>query len=82
MGVRVQQIEDELKNLHVDKDMYNLWKENEVTRMFLLEMEKKYLDVTLSTSPGGSIESIAIFEICRKSESETLEDVLSWEPEF
>jgi len=82
MSVRVQQIEEELKNLHVSKDMYELWLENEVTRKFMLEMERAFLDVALSDSAGGSIEKIAIFEICRKSEKGVYEKVLEWEPDF
>lgn len=82
MNVRAQQIEDELMNLHVDKGMYDLWKENEVTRQFFLWLESQYIDVAMASSPGGTIESIAIFEIARKHESETFKRILEWEPEF
>lgn len=84
MGVRDQQIEDELKNINVTKDSYELWLQNEVTRMFLLKMEQDYLENTERTILGAhqTIEQIAIGEIVRSANVTILESVLDWSPDF
>lgn len=82
MNSRDQQIADELRNISVTKDAYELWLQNDVTRMFLLEAEKEFLSTAIQPCTLGSIEQIAISEIKRSSECSIWEQVLDWSPDF
>lgn len=82
MNVRDQQIADELRNINVTKDAYELWLQNDVTRMFRLQMEQEYLDVTRQTIFEPTIERIAMAEITRSANATALESVLDWSPDF
>lgn len=82
MESRDQQIEDEIKNISVTKDAYDLWLQNDVTRMFRLMMEREYLEVTQQTLIGSTIEQIAINEITRSANATALQSVLEWTPDF
>lgn len=82
MNVRDQQIADELRNINITKDAYELWLQNDVTRMFRLQMEQEYLDVTRQTIFETTIERIAMAEITRSANATALESVLDWSPDF
>lgn len=82
MNVRDQQIVDELRNINVTKDAYELWLQNDVTRMFRLQMEQEYLEVTRQTTFESTIERIAMAEITRSANATALESVLNWSPDF
>lgn len=82
MNVRDQQIADELRNINVTKDAYELWLQNDVTRMFRLQLEQEYLDVTRQTTCEATIERIAMAEITRSANATVLESVLDWSPDF
>lgn len=82
MNVRDQQIADELRNINVTKDAYELWLQNDVTRMFRLQMEQEYLEVTRQVTCESTIERIAMAEITRSANANALESVLDWSPDF
>lgn len=85
MNARDQQIADELRNINVTKDAYELWLQNDVTRMFRLQMECEYLDLTLRTINkfgSSTMEQIAMAELVRSANVECLESVLDWSPDF
>lgn len=82
MNARDQQIADELRNINVTKDAYELWLQNDVTRMFRLQMEQEYLDVTRQVTCESTIERIAMYEIARSANATALESVLDWSPDF
>lgn len=80
MNKRLDEIEKELINISVTKDQFAIWKDNDVTRRFLLEIEKDLLETQAQTIISSSIESIAINEIKRSEHAETLEEILDWNP--
>lgn len=77
---RARQIEEELKNLPIEKDQYNLWLQNDVTRYFRLKIEEQYLEVTQRQMIGSTIEQIAMNEIVRSTEADVIKDLLEWTP--
>lgn len=77
---RARQIEEELKNLPIEKDQYNLWLQNDVTRYFRLKIEEQYLEVTQRQMIGSTIEQIAMNEIVRSTEADVIKDLLEWNP--
>jgi len=80
MNNRLDEVEKELVNISVTKDQFAMWKDNDVTRRFLLEVEKDLLETQQRTTMSASIESIAIYEIKRSEHAETLEAILDWNP--
>lgn len=85
MNVRDQQIADELKNINVTKESFELWLQNDVTRMFRLQLEQEYLEVTQETiesKNSRTIEQIAIGEITRSANAIALQKTLDWSPDF
>lgn len=78
----VQLIDDELKNINVTKDSFEVWLQNDVTRMFRLMIQKEYLEVTQQTLIGSTIEQIAMNEIERSANATALQNVLEWTPDF
>lgn len=79
---RAQQIADELKNISVTKDAYELWLENDVTRAFRLKIEQEYIEVCEQKVTHSTIEQIAIHEITRSANATALQSVLEWTPDF
>jgi len=80
MNKRINEIEDELKNMAVEPDAYALWKQNQVTRRLMLEIELDLLETQAQTVMSSTIEQIAINEIKRSEHAETLEAILDWNP--
>ena len=80
MNNRIKDVEDELKNIAIEPDAYALWKQNQVTRRFMLEIELDLLETQSKTIMSSTIEQIAINEIKRSEHAETLEAVLDWNP--
>lgn len=80
MNKRLDDIEQELKNINVTKDMFDLWKQNDVTRMFLLDLEGLFLETQAQPSYGQTIEQIAIQEIKRSTRADVIEEILEWNP--
>lgn len=80
MNKRLDQIEHELKNISITKDMFELWKQNDVTRAFLLDLEGSLIEAQAQASFGHTIEQIAITEIKRSTIASTYEKVLEWNP--
>lgn len=77
---RLEQIENELKSIAITKDMYELWKQNDVTRAFLLDLEGMLIDAQSQSTFGSTIEAIAISEIRRASTVSAYQEVLEWNP--
>ncbi len=80
MNKRIDEIDQELKNIVVTSDAFSLWKNNSVTRKFLLEVEKDLLETQAQARAGQTIEAIAINELKRSEHCDTLEAVLEWNP--
>jgi len=80
MNKRIADIEEELKNIAVEPDAFALWKQNSVTRKFLLEVELGMLETQAKTVIHSTIEQIAICEIKRSAHVEALKEFLSWNP--
>lgn len=79
---KIEEIENELKGLPIRKDVYEQWKNHDVTRRFFLEMEAEFLFITGHRISGKTIEEIALNEASRSKALEVLENVLNWTPEF
>lgn len=77
---RLEQIENEQKNIAITKDMYELWLRNDVTRMFLLDVEGRLIDTQSQHAFGKSVEQIGMAELIRSTQAKTLEQVLEWNP--
>lgn len=77
---RLEQIENEQKNIAITKDMYELWLQNDVTRMFLLDTEGLLIGAQSSITHSSEIEKIAVHEIRRSTEAYVLERILEWNP--
>jgi len=82
MNSRENEIVAFLTNSNISLDAYELWKQNDVTKRFFLELELQLLQERADTSSSGrdSIEKIAIDCIKSDIECETLEQVLEWKP--
>ena len=65
----------------LSKDAYLLWKDNEVTRLFLKEMGDGLGDHIKNRGFGKTIEEIGMNALIRKAKIEILEKVLEWKPE-
>lgn len=63
------------------KDAYLIWKENEVTKAFMREIQKGLDDQLINKVWGDSIEKIGMNALIRKAKIEILEKVLEWKPE-
>lgn len=83
MNKRLAEIENELKNSNITKDAYELWKDNIVTKRFLLEMEKDLLEAQADASAAWreSIEKIALDCVKNAERCDTLDMVLEWKPD-
>lgn len=77
---RLEQIENELKSIAITKDMYEVWKQNDVTRAFLLDLEGMLIDSQSQSTFGSTVEAIAISEIRRASTVSAFQEVLEWNP--
>ena len=65
----------------MNKDAYLLWKDNEVTKAFLREIQEGLDDQLKSLGFGKTIEEIAKAAIIRKAKIEVLTKVVEWKPE-
>lgn len=79
--MNIDQLEQELKELPITEDQYNLWKENVVTRKLMIELKIDLLSAQCSYSSSGSIEDIAKRTIKTESEITVLENVIKWKPQ-
>lgn len=77
---RLEQIENEQKNIPITKDMYEFWLQNDVTRMFLLDMEGLLIQAQSDRAYGSTVEQIAITELKRSTTAATYELILEWNP--
>lgn len=80
---RIEEIEQALKNSNVSPDAYAEWKDNSVTRRFLLEVEAQLLDTMSDASwaaHGTSCEQIALCSVKNAVAILELERVLEWIP--
>ncbi len=67
--------------MQTNKDAYLLWKDNEVTRLFLKEMREGLQSHVVNHGFGKTIEEIGMNALIRKAKIEILEKVLEWKPE-
>jgi len=79
---RIDDIEILLKNSAIDVDAYQFWKDNPVTRRFMLEQELELLKTQGDTSIAarGSIEKVAMACIKNAERCDVLTEVLEWKP--
>lgn len=78
---RLDEIDEILKHSNIDADSYRMWKENAVTKRFMLEIEVDLLETRIQYPHQVTIEEIAISAIKNGEHCETLESVLTWKPE-
>jgi hypothetical protein len=78
---RLDEIDEILKHSNIDSDSYRMWKENAVTKRFMLEIEVDLLETRIQYPHQVTIEEIAISAIKNGEHCETLESVLTWKPE-
>lgn len=77
---RLEQIENEQNNIVITKDMYELWLQNDVTRIFLLDIEGLLIQVQSDRAYGSTVEQIALTEIKRSTTADAYERILEWNP--
>lgn len=77
---RLDDIEAELKHFNIDADQYRMWKENIVTKRFLLEIEEDLLRTQQLYTHHSTVEEIALNAVRNGEHCETLESVLTWKP--
>lgn len=65
----------------LNRDAYALWKDNEVTRLFLKEMREGLDGHIENRGFGLTIEQIGMNALIRKAKIEILDKVLEWKPE-
>lgn len=78
---RLEEIEELLKHSDVTADQYRMWKENIVTKRFLLEIEKGLLETQQEYPRQSTVEEIALSAVRNGEHCETLESVLTWKPQ-
>jgi len=79
--MNIDQLEQELNELPITQDQYDLWKENVVTRRLLIELKIDLLSALDNYSSSGTIEEIAKRTIKTEAEITVLENVISWKPQ-
>jgi hypothetical protein len=82
MNFRENEIENIIKNSNVTKDAFELWKLNDVTKRFFLEVELDLLETRADASPASrdTIENIALDSVRNAKHCEILEVILEWVP--
>lgn len=78
--MNIDQLEQQLKEIPVTQDQYDLWKENVVTKRLMIELKIDLLSAQSTYSSSGTIEEIAKRTIKTESEIVVLENVLKWKP--
>ncbi len=80
MNYRAEELEIAIKNLQITPDAYAMWKDNIVTKRFMLEAELELLDRRADGTHGATCESIALDHVKNCSACDTIENVLAWKP--
>ena len=65
----------------MNKEAYLLWKDNEVTRQFLKEIQEGMADHVKDKCYGATVEKAGMNAIIRKAKIEVFEKVLEWKPQ-
>ena len=65
----------------MNKEAYLLWKDNEVTRQFLKEIQEGMADHVKDKCYGATVEKAGMNAIIRKAKIEVFELVLEWKPQ-
>jgi len=81
MTIRTEDIETAIKSLQISSDAYMMWKDNIVTKRFMLEAELELLDRRADVPHGTTCEAIALDHVKNRSACEQLENVLMWKPQ-
>ena len=63
------------------KDAYLIWKENEVTKAFMREMQEGLDSQYKLHVYGSTIEQLGLNAAIRRAKIQELEKVLEWKPE-
>ena len=74
-----EQIQNEIEHAKVTEQAFGEWQSNEVTKLFMAELKKLYLD-QLIDQPVGDISSVYEAQIKRKSVCDILSQFLEWNP--
>lgn len=79
---RLDEIDFALKSNVIDKDALARWKDNVVTKRFLLEIEKDLLETREAAIglSGFDCQKIALRSVQKDAHCEVLEMVLQWNP--
>ncbi len=81
---QLEELESKIKRIEILHDEVLNWRENKVTRRFLLETQFAMmctLDQEPYEGPGREVGSVALRATYIKAMKETFELILSWEPE-
>jgi len=63
------------------KDAYLIWKENEVTKAFMREMQEGLNSYFSDNGIGNTLEELGLNAAIRRAKIQELEKVLKWKPE-
>ena len=80
MNNRDEDLSIAIKNLQISPDAYMLWKDNIVTKRFMIEAELELMDRRADVPHGTTCEAIALDHVKNRSACEGLENVLMWKP--
>lgn len=64
----------------MNKDAYLLWRENEVTKQFLKEIQSGFDDQANNEIFGTTLEVLGLNAAIRKAKMQELKKVLEWKP--
>ena len=81
MNDQAEYLETAIKSLQISPDAYMMWKDNIVTKRFMLEAELELLDRRADVPHGTTCEDIALAHVKNSSACEQLENVLMWKPQ-
>jgi len=81
MTIRDEDLETARKSLQISPDAYMMWKDNIVTKRFMLEAELQLIDYRADVPHGTTCEAIALAHVKNSSACEQLENVLMWKPQ-
>lgn len=77
----LEELDVKISQNQIPQDAYDAWKDNPVTRRFMLDMYYQILESALTNLPGLTTEELARSAIKRNEEKDCLEAVIDWKPQ-
>ena len=78
--MNTQDLETAIKATQISPDAYAMWRDNIVTKRFMLEMEAELMSRRASWPSGSTCEAIALAHVGNSAACMTLEDMIEWKP--